>query len=286
MDLEQDYLEYVIEFSLSMFAISAAYFFNPASLTSWGTLMLIPLLFGYTTFISRNGFKWASMLSFITLVFAPLNPTMAVLAITIALGNVLVSFFAHGETFRDFYGVTLIPLLLTGLVIGGSLYAGTIYSPDFGNEVRDSAAGLVSDQAATVLEETELVEMQKDANTRAVDQVSTTTVMLTQQYILNETRDELSQSDLSAVNSAFNSAQSDIPDRMVEQVEEGQQDTKTVDIASRVEGAIKNLLEGPAIILVIPLIALGFYTLHPVVGFLTALSAKSFALLGREEEKS
>ncbi|MFB6145594.1 MAG: hypothetical protein ABEJ99_03750 [Candidatus Nanohaloarchaea archaeon] len=285
MDLEQDYIEYVIEFSLSMFAISATYFFNPGSLISWGTLMLIPLLYGYTTFISREHFNYASLMALIALVFIPLGATMAVLALTISLGNVFVSFFAHGESFKDYYSATLLPLLFTGLIVGGAVYMGANQFPSFNDRVVSTTSNFASEQASQVLEQTDIVSMQENANKQMVRQVGTGTVMLTQQYVINETKKDLTREDLSAVNNAFTMARANVPDILVNRTEEQQQQqAKAVNIPRRVEGSVKNVLEGPAMILLIPFIALGFYTLQPLVGLLTAISAKSFdSLAGKEK---
>lgn len=285
MDLEKEYVEYVIEFSLAMFAASAAYFFRPSELVTWGTLLLIPLLYGYTAYISRDTFKTSSLLSLIALMFIPINTVMAGIAISIGVGNVLVSFFASGESFKDYYGATMIPLLLTGVILGGTFYYGAQLNADLGDNVRDTVAETAGSQASVILEETQLIETQKQANVQMVDQVSQGTVLLTQQYVLNETQGQLDSSDQQALQSAFQSASIDIPEEMAQQAREQQNEqAKTIDIGQRTSDTLRNLLEGDGILLLVPLIAIGFYSVHPVVGLLTAISASVFSIIGKEEE--
>ncbi|MFB6147967.1 MAG: hypothetical protein ABEJ66_03715, partial [Candidatus Nanohaloarchaea archaeon] len=69
MDIEQDYVEYVAEFSLALLAVSAAYFIDPARPVSFLTLLMVPLLFGYTAYVSRESFSSSTFLGFIALIF-------------------------------------------------------------------------------------------------------------------------------------------------------------------------------------------------------------------------
>jgi len=102
---------------------------------------------------------------------------MAAVAVTVSVGNLLVSFFAGGTNFKDYYGSTMLPLLFTGLILGGAVYGLATYQPSFGDDLRKGIADTVGDQSSTILEETNLVEMQQDANREVVKQVSTGSVM-------------------------------------------------------------------------------------------------------------
>jgi len=111
-------------------------FIDPSNLLTLGTLILIPMLFGYTAYISREQFKYSSFLGFISLMFVPLGPIMAAVAVTVSVGNLLVSFFAGGTNFKDYYGSTMLPLLFTGLILGGAVYGLATYQPSFGDDLR------------------------------------------------------------------------------------------------------------------------------------------------------
>jgi len=284
MDLEQDYLEYVIQFSIALFAVSAAYFINPSNLLTLSFLLIVPMLFGYTAYISRDKFKYSSLLAFISLMFVPLNPIMAAVAITLSIGNVMVSFFAGGTQFKDYYRATMLPLLFTGLILGGVTYAAATYQPNFGDELRTGIGETIGDHTSTILDETNLAEMQKDANREVVKQVSTTTITSTQAYVINETKKNLSLEGQQAVLQAFSSAQEEIPEQMVAATEETQQQTKALKISDRVSDSIENLLSGKKILVLVPVITFGMYGLQPVIGLLTAIFAKLTQRIARPKE--
>lgn len=284
MDLEQDYLEYVIEFSLALFAVSTAYFIDPANLPTLGALLLVPMLFGYTAYISREKFKYSSFLGFISLMFVPLGAIMAAVAIILSIGNVLVSFFAGGTQFKDYYRATMLPLLFTGLILGGATYGAAIHQPEFGDEVRSGIAEAVGSQTSIILDEANLAEMQQNANKKVVEEVSTGSVMAAQGYVLNQTRENLSLEGRMAVTQAFSSAQEDIPNKMINAAENTGKQTKALEISDRVSGSIENLLSGKKILALMPIITLGMYGLQPLVGLLTAIFAKLFQRIGRSKE--
>jgi hypothetical protein len=284
MDLEQDYLEYVIQFSVALFAVSAAYFIDLSNLLTLTVLILIPILFGYTAYISREKFKYSSFLAFISLIFVPLNPIMAVVAIIISIGNVMVSFFAGGTQFKDYYRATMLPLLFTGLILGGATYVATTYQPSFGDELRTGIADTIGSQTSTILDETNLVEMQQDANRRVVEEVSTGTVMATRGYIINESQENLSLEGQQAVLQAFSSAQEEVPEMMLKASEQSQNQTQVLNISDRVSGSIENLISGKKILVIVPIITFGMYGLQPVIGLLTAIFATLTQKLGRSKE--
>lgn len=284
MDLEQDYLEYVIQFSLALFAISAASFIDPSNLATLSVLIIVPMLFGYTAYISRESFKYSSFLAFISVMFVPLGTVMAAVAFILSLGNIMVSFFAGGTGFKDYYRATMLPLLFTGLLLGGATYAAATYQPSFGDELRTGIADTVGNQTSSILDETNLMEMQKNANRRVVEQVSTGTVMATEGYVINRTQENLSVEGQRAVLQAFDSAQKDIPQMMLEASDKTQNQTEVLNISDRVSGSIENLLAGKAILVLVPVITLGMYGLQPLVGLLTAIFAKLTQRIGRPEE--
>lgn len=284
MDLEQDYIEYVVEFSVALFAVSASYFISLDNPITLSVLILVPILFGYTAYISRNEFKWSSLFGFISMIFIPLNAVMAAVAIIIAVGNTLTSFFAGGTDFKDYYRATMLPLLFTGLVLGGTTYMAATFQPDFGDNLRTNIAEIAGNQTSEILDETNLIEMQQNANTQVIEQVSTGTVTATQGYVINRTQDNLSAQDQQAVMNAFNSAQSKVPQQMLKATEEAQQGNKILNISDRVSRSVENLLAGKNILILVPVITFGMYGLQPVVGLLTAIFAKLIERIGRANQ--
>ncbi len=279
MDLEEDYVQYVLQFSLSILAISAAYFLDPSRIVTFSSLLLIPALFGYTAYISREEFKTASALALAALIFAPLGLKMIAIGLLIGLGNILTSFFAHGESFKDYYGATMIPLLLTGLVIGGGVYGLSMTQPSIGDEVRSGASDAIGFHTNILLEEMQLIEMQEQSNRQVVQQTSSGSILAAQAYVLNETRGNLSEQDLMAVQKAFSSAEKEIPEQFVER---STGELETINVSERVSDGVEKLLSDEKLILLVPIIGFMFYAVHPLVGFLVAISASVFAFLERK----
>ncbi len=283
MDLEQDYIEYVAEFSLSILAVSAAYFFDPFRPVTYMTLLLIPLLFGYTAYISRESFRASAFLGFIALFFVPLNYLIAAIAVLISVGNLLVSFFAGGDHFHDFYSATTIPLLLTGVLLGGAVFYGASTNPEVADNIRSSAGEFIGKYSEEAVEDSNIMESQRQAQVAVVDQTSRATIMVTQAYVLNKTSNTLSASDQAAVLDAFESAEQEVPDQLTSQSQQSI-NTSEIDISERTSDLLESNLEGRALIFLIPLVAFGTYALQPIIGLLTALAASLFALAERRLE--
>lgn len=279
MNLEEDYIQYVLQFSLSILAISAAYFVDPSRIITFGSLLLIPVLFGYTAYVSRKGFQTASALALVSLIFAPLGLKMIIIALLISLGNILTSFFAHGESFKDYYSATMIPLLLTGLVIGGGIYGLSMMQPSTGEDVRSTVSNAVGVNTNLLLEEMQLIEMQQQSNRQVVQQTSSASILAAQAYVLNQTEENLTEEDLLAVQNAFSSAEEEIPAQFVER---SSGELETVNISERVSDGVENLLTNERLILLVPIIGVVFYAAHPFVGFLVAISASLFAFFERK----
>lgn len=280
MDIEQDYIAYVTQFSLALLAVTAAYFFEPRNPITYGTLLLIPLLYGYTAYISRDGFKTCSLLAFVALIFAPLNMYLASIAILISTGNVLISVFSSGNSFKDYYASVTVPMLVAGIVLGGAFYYSISLQPGLENEVRSHVSTVTAEKTSLVLAETELVDMQRSAQTQIMEDTSSTTIVVTQAHVLNKTQDDLGFREQQAVTNAFESAQQEIPSKLEEQIEEQADD---IDEKENIERAVENLFEGENVVYLAPVIALFIYGLHPVIGILTALSAVSFRNIAEDE---
>ncbi|MFB6213583.1 MAG: hypothetical protein ABEJ07_03420 [Candidatus Nanohaloarchaea archaeon] len=278
MDIEQDYVEYVLEFSLALFAASAAYFFESSTPASYLVLLLVPLLFGYTAYISRESFSVSTFLGLIALIFVPLGPTIAAVAVFTSVGNILVSLFAGGERFRDYYSSTTLPLLLTGAFIGAGLFFVASNDPSVAQDIRNRAGSVMGENVENAVEDANLLQQQKEMQSQVVRQSSAATVTATRAYVLNQTRDQLSLQDQQAVAGAFDSAQQEVPERFA--IEAGQQiNASSVDISKTTKNLVSSNLDGKALLLLVPVITLLVYSLQPVIGFLTAFSATAFSMM-------
>lgn len=283
MDIEKDYVEYVAEFSLALLAGSAAYFFDPGVPVSYGTLLLIPVLFGYTAYISRESFSTSSLLGLIALMFAPLSSVLAALTVFISVGNILVSLFSGGERFGDFYSSTTLPLLLTGAAIGTGLFFMASSNPDFAEDIRNRAGGFLGEGVESAAEDAELFDQQREAQKTIIRETSFATVKAAEGYILNETEGQLSYDDQQAVISAFNGAEQDVPGIIVNKAED-RMNQSSVDFSETTKNLVTSNLKGRALIVLIPVTTLLLYSLQPIVGFLTAVSAKLFSLMMTRED--
>lgn len=278
MDLEKDYIEYVVVFSLATLACSAAYFWNPFQPLSYATLLLIPVLFGYTSYISRNGFRYAALLSLIAVMFTPLSLLMAAIAVIVGLGNVLVGVFSGGDDFKEFYSSTTIPLLLTGIVLGAGLFLVATNSQDVSQEIRVTVSEVAAENVANVVENAGIVESQKQAQVQVIEQASRSTVRGTELHILNNT--DITGQDRTELLNAFDSASQEIPEQTSSSIQQ-QMENQSIDVESRAESIVEQNLKGNAFLLLVPLVAMGIYSLQPLVGLLTAIAAYLFLRQGR-----
>ncbi len=283
MDIEKDYIEYVAVFSLSILAVSAAYFLDPGKPVTYLTLLVIPLLFGYTAYISRNGFKRASLLSLSTLFFLILGSLVSAVALVVAVGNTLVSAFAGGEYFRDYFSSTSIPLLLTGLVLGSAVFLAASSQPELKDQVRSSAGEVVGDQTERLVEQSQIFEKKKEKEIELMKRTSETAVKATKVYVFNETRKEVSldAQEYQAVNDAFTEAERKVPET-VENRTRQKLGNYTLDISARTSAVIEKNFKGEMFLALIPATALIFYSLQPLVGLLTALFASVFAYVSED----
>lgn len=278
MDLEKDYIEYVGEFSLAILAISAVYFFDPFRPVTYLTLLLTPTLFGYTAYISREGFVKSSFLAMIVLLFSPINYIMAGVAIVIATGNILVSVFAGGDRFRDYYSSTTIPLIIIGLLMGTAVFYAASNNAEVAESIRSTAGETLGSSAESVIENAGLIENQKEQQKVLVEQVSSETVSATKLYVRNNT-DIQPQARQEVVNT-LEKAEDDIPQKLSEKADENMNETQ-VDIEQITSDMVESNLKGKAMIVFLPITLMFFYSLQPLVGLLTAVFASAFSLAAR-----
>ena len=271
MSLESDYVKYGLEATFTLLAVSSTYlvdFSRPETLLA---LTTIPILFGYTAYISSESFQRASLISLAALAFIPLGLMYAVIAIIIAAGNILVSFFSRGETFRDFYSTASLPLLFAGIFVGLAVFGSLSSSPQQLETATDTVSETITASTEKVMQQTGLNQSQ--ARETMINSISTATVSSTHAYVVNRTSEQLGPQDLANVSSAFREAREEVPERIIE---EASNTGQAQSISDTVQGAVESIFSGAFLLLLIPLSAVVVYSVHPVVGILTALSGFVF----------
>lgn len=271
MSLKSDYVKYGLEAAFTLLAISSTYlvdFSRPETLLA---LTTIPILFGYTAYISSENFQRASMLSLAALAFIPLGLMYTVTAIIIAAGNILVSFFSRGESFRDFYSTVSLPLLFSGIFVGLAVFGTLNSSPQQLETATDTVSNTITTSTEKVMQQTGLNQSQ--AQETMINSISTASVSSTHAYVINRTSEQLGPQDLANVSSAFREAREKVPERLMEEASAAGQ---TQSISGTVESAVERIFSGAFLLMLIPVFAVSVYGVHPVIGILTALSALVF----------
>lgn len=270
MDLDKDYIEYVGQSSLALLAISAAYFFTPSNPVTFLTLVPITVLFGYTAYISRDGFTPASLLSAVTLIFIPVGLVLGMIAVIIPVSNTLISLFAGGKGFGNYSNATLMPMIFTGLILGSIAFGAAQTQP----EIKQSIVGSISDvseaQTQLVIGQTDLKQIQQDAGQQIITQTSQSTILLTRSYLFNQT--EMDTDQKSEINQVLLDAEQEIPEQLAERSAEN---TESIDISDRVGDATENLISAN-IGIVILMISMTFYIINPLISILTGINGFIF----------
>jgi hypothetical protein len=267
--VEREHLEYAVTFSLAMLAGSLSYFISLEQPATFAVLLFVPLLFGFTAYSSRDSFSRASLLAFVSLIFAPLKPGMALVGVAVSLGNPLVSLLAGGAKFKDFYGSVTVPMLLVSAVLGAGSFVAFQERPDLAEPLENRAVEFVSSQATETVEDAGLLEQRAMAVESVATQSSKASVARTRQLVLNSTGRELSFRNKRRLQQDFNRAQGEVPQQVSERAANL---TKQVDVSSRIRRSTKRLLEDrPAALSVT--VGLITYAVHPLIGVLTAVFA-------------
>lgn len=271
MGLETEYIEYGLQLSIPMIGVSVAYFIRFSRPETFLVLGLIPVLYGYTSYISHEGFSESSLMSLPALIFVMTGGLTAVIAVLYSIGNIFVSVFSHGTQFKDFYGSTSLPLLIVGLLTGVSIFAyGSLVSgfqEDVSERVGVEAGGL----AAEIVNETGIVQDQKRSQFRLVNSTADLAAGLTLQKV-SEDRDVRFGIGYRQETRANISGQ--VYRRTVKNYEENGN-----DLSSSLEKTITSQIQRVSFLIVIPIVTAAFYTLQPLIGVLTAIFGKISMLL-------
>lgn len=268
MDIETDYVKYALQVAIPLLAVSSMYLFSVQNRVMALVLLAVPFLYSYTAYISRNSFQNASLLSVVVLPFMFLGIHFAAVAVLASIGNILVSFFSSGDSFRSFYGSVSLPLLLSGFVVAGLFFFTAVSSPQFSEEVENTTAQFVGERTEDFIQQSGIAQSQKNSQLRMVRSVSSSSVILTQNYVVNRTGERLDPQVQQVLLEVFADARRDVPDKMVDRVNStaslgGQ------DISGRSEQMVRSLFNREVFLLAIPLVGFGIYGLNPVVGLLT-----------------
>lgn len=268
VDIETEYVKYALQVALPLLAVSSMYLFSIQNRVTALVLLSVPFLYGYTAYISRNSFQRASLLSMVVLPFMFIGIHFAAVSVLASVGNILVSVFSSGKSFRSFYSSVSLPLLFTGFVLAGLFFFTAMTSPQFSEEVENTTAQFVGDRTEEFIQDSGIVQNQKTSQLRMVGSVSSSSVILTQNYVINRTGERMDPQDQQVLLEVFADARRDVPDKMVDRVNktaslEGQ------DVSGRSEEMVRNLFGKEVFLLMIPLIGFGIYGLHPIVGLLT-----------------
>lgn len=280
MDLEQDYLIYAIEVSLTFLAVTATYLIDFSRPSTFLALIPATVLFGYTAYVSRNRFRPQAAISMLALVLIPVGGIVAVGAVSITLVNFLTSIFASGDSFKDYYGSTSLPLLFTGLVLGGLLFSLAMANPSVADTVRQDAADFTGEQAEEIMKRSNMLESRKGSQAELVNRTSETSFTLVKNSVIGEMgrNSTLNTDQYRDLEEAFDNAEKTLNRSLKEQATRNI-DQREIDISSRISDLIGNTLEGKAFVLLIPIITFGVYSLHPLIGIFAGIWASTFALI-------
>jgi hypothetical protein len=277
--VERKHLEYAATFSLAMLVGSLSYFMSLEQPATFAVLLLVPLLFGFTAYSSRESFRRASLLASVSLIFAPLKPGMALVAAAISLGNPLVSLFAGGAEFKDFYSSVTVPMLLVAVVVAGGSFAAFQEKPELAEPLENRTVDIVSSQATAAVQDAGLLEQQSRTIRSVVSQSSSASVAATRRIVLNSTRDDLSRRDRRSVVDAFSRAREEVPDEVSTRAGNL---TEQVNLSSRIRSSAERIVRDRPAVLASGVGGLT-YALHPLVGLLTALFGSLVRALAPED---
>lgn len=255
--MDQEYLEYAAVLILSILGAASAYFINLSRPETFASLLLIPVLYSYTAYISREEFNYATLAALVSMFFTILGGITAVTAVFYSLGPMLVSYFTSGERIKDFYSSTSLPMLIIGLTIGAAVFVHGTVNPAFQDDLKQDVSQKIGEMTSTVTPAEQLLEQQKRAQLKLVNKTSDAAFNLT----VRELRPDPNQD----LNAARNSVRDSIYDNAVEEMD------KDVNVSEKVENQVETQIEGLNFVFVIPIVTGFIYSLQPIVGLLTAL---------------
>lgn len=268
MELEFDYFASGLQMALTVVALSLTLLIDFSRPVTIFFIAGIPVLLGYTAYISVETFRKESLASLIGIMFVPLGGLVAATALSTLIFNVLVSFFASGESFRDYYSSTALPLLISGLLIGGSLGGMAFYSPDFATQIENE---FIDRGAEHTMDMIEITGMGEDAEEN-LRNTTYANVVATENFVVNRYIQNAEDPNTQALENAFSDAKNEVPEIVVNQsgVADGEQQRQ------RIERTIEKTVSGRIHLIIFVFSVTTLYALQPVIGLLTAFSALMF----------
>ena len=270
---QEEYISAGTTIAFSILAVSAVYFIDLADPRTY-ILSLAPiLLFGYTAQNSNNSFERSSLGSLIALTLLPLGGLVAVLSFIIALTNPLISYFASGEGFQNYYSSTALPLITIGVLAGFLTVSATLVSPQFNEKLENNTNQIVSTHTSVVTD-----YMNPDEDLNAVENTARSTVTETESIVVEEVQEDVGNEEIEELRDGFDEAREEAPSEIKESIE-GQRENSIREqrIENTVQSISESFYQGRTLYTVIILVPLLFYSFQPVLGVLTAIFATIFA---------
>lgn len=268
MDLEIDYIEYGLQTAFSVIAMSMLLLVEPGNHVSYIYGLGIPVLFGYTAFISEDSFNKASLASGIVLVYAPISLFMAAMAVVIFICNNFISVFTVSDSFRAHYSSTAIPLIMTGLVIGSAVSGLAYIDPGFES---DMESRIIDFGTESTLSSIEAAGLGQPGQKEEMEQLVNVTVRSTESYVLNNYSREVENPDIRVLRQSFDGANNEV----LKSLQQGEQSQEEI-MRDQVSQMIESTISGRLMFIAIPFSIALLYALQPILGLLTAVSGKIF----------
>lgn len=280
--MEQTYRDISLIGAASLLAVSTAFL---ASFSFPGVLLYLsmPVVFGITSYLSRDGFNSSSLAALVALPFAVLGSDMLLFALVLSLGNVLVSFFAGGDRLRDHYRATKFPMILMGLMVGIGMFGAAMSNQDFQDEIRETAAQEFAQRANSAVQDMNLVENRKQQQAVLVQTVSAQTVVRTQNYVLEELGSNISERGLILMQGVFNQARTEIPEELTNETVENMQQSQT-NLTESMSQMFRQQLSSERMVVLVGISLLIALLIQPVFGMIAAATAGLAGRIAPEPE--
>lgn len=276
----EEYLRATGVFSLALLAVSASFLFDPSRLWTLAALIPMTVLFGFVAFISREGFQKDSLAATPTLIFGFVDPVVGAASIVAAVASPLISVFTGGDSFRNYFGAVSMPLLISGLVLGGAAYVALEGSPALEDRAVNITSERVGSQTYSIVQESGMRERFRQSQVEMVRATSRASVGLTGAYLRNASLDREAKAK---VVDTLRTARREVPERMVSNVENVS--SSRTDLEPRLKNSVRDVVDGRMSVLAVPLVAGLLYALNPVVGILVGIWGVMFSrILGAEFE--
>ncbi len=270
MDLEIDYIEYGLQTAFTVIAMSLLLMVEPGNHSTYVFMLGLPLLFGYTAFISKSEFNKASLASAIALFYAPISIFMAAMAVTIFLCNNFISVFTVSDNFRAHYSSTAIPLIMTGLVMGSGVAGYSYLNPDFESNVESQTVETGTQLTMESIEASGLAE--QGQGQEELESLINMTVASTKAYAVQNYAQNAESPETEVLQESFDGAESEI----INSIQTGETNP---NMEGRVSTMLESLISGKIILIAIPFSIMFLYALQPVLGLLTAVFGKIFSFI-------